>query len=191
MRLRPQSASIRRGYRPSRSDFHAHWRSALGPVPWAHARNVEQGARRQPPPVLRDTDEHDRYAATTCCKAVTAGVATPTMTSGSSASNSRAYARKLSGRPAAHRVSIRTLRPGTQPNLSSTCKSAAMRACPSASLAAKFMSTPIRRIRSACCARAVTGRHRPAESLDKVPPPHATPPELRGWDRVSDVSSQR
>jgi hypothetical protein len=63
-------------------------------------------------------------------------VATPTMTSGSSASNSRAYARKLSGLPAAHRVSIRTLRPGTQPNLSSPCKSAAMRACPSASLAA-------------------------------------------------------
>src|SRR5262245_19229970 len=86
----------------ARPDFRAHWRIALGHVAWAHAGNVEQGARRQPPPVLRDADEHDRYAATACCKAVTAGVATPTMTSGSSASNSRAYARKLSGRPAAH-----------------------------------------------------------------------------------------
>jgi hypothetical protein len=46
------------------------------------------------------------------------GVATATMTSGSSASNSRAYVRKLSGRPA-QRVSTRTLRPAAQPNLSS------------------------------------------------------------------------
>jgi hypothetical protein len=52
-----------------------------------------------------------------CCKAVTAGVVVRTMTSGSSATNSRTYLRKSSRPPAAQRVSNRTLRPVAQPNL--------------------------------------------------------------------------
>jgi hypothetical protein len=61
---------------------------------------------------------------------------------------------KASGIACAQRVSIRTLRPSVQPNCCSPCRNAAMRACPSASSGARFMSTPVRCIRSpsACAA---------------------------------------
>src|SRR5262249_15342326 len=44
-----------------------------------------------------------------------------------------------------------------QPRSASPCANAAMRAGASGSSAARFMSTPMRRIRSACCARAASG----------------------------------
>jgi hypothetical protein len=75
------------------------------------------------------------------------------MTSGASATNSAA--RSTSAAP--QRVSMRTLPPSDQPNSESPCRKAAMRTCPSGSFAAKFVSTPTRRIRSRCCARAARG----------------------------------
>ena len=54
------------------------------------------------------------------------------------------------------RVSIRTLWPSLHPNCCSPCKKAAMRsALPGAS--ARGMSTPMRRMRSLCCARSPSG----------------------------------
>src|SRR5262249_36350761 len=92
----------------------------------------------------------------TCCNAyMLAPLAR--MTSGASATNSAAYLRKSSASPAPQRYSIRTLRPTVQPNSCRPCRNAALRACPSASSAARFTSTPIRRIRSPCCARAASG----------------------------------
>jgi hypothetical protein len=56
------------------------------------------------------------------------------------------------------RVSIRILRPSAQPSFASPSRNAAMRACPTGSSAASGMSTPMRRIRSACCARPASGQ---------------------------------
>src|SRR6516225_5125615 len=52
--------------------------------------------------------------------------------------------------------SIRIPRPSFQPNCCNPCRNAATRACPSRSSASPT-STPIRRVRSACCARAPSG----------------------------------
>jgi hypothetical protein len=49
------------------------------------------------------------------------------------------------------------LRPTAQPASCNPCRNAARRACPSASSEARFMSTPMRRVRSRCCARAASG----------------------------------
>jgi hypothetical protein len=54
-------------------------------------------------------------------------------------------------------VSIRTLRPSVQPNCCNTCRNAARRACKNGSSATPAKSTPIRRIRSLCCALAASG----------------------------------
>jgi hypothetical protein len=58
---------------------------------------------------------------------------------------------------ALQRVSKRPLRSSVQPNCRSACMNAVLRACPSGSSAAVLMSTPIRRMRSACCARVARG----------------------------------
>ena len=92
-----------------------------------------------------------------CCNALVATLAEARMTSGASATSSAAYLRVL---PASvpQRVSMRALRPSVQPNCCSACTNAVLRACPSGSSAAKFMNTPMRRTRSACCARAARGQ---------------------------------
>src|SRR6516165_9555948 len=54
-------------------------------------------------------------------------------------------------------MSICALWPTVQPASCKLCRKAARRACPSGSSAARFMSTPTRRIRSPCCARAAIG----------------------------------
>jgi len=84
------------------------------------------------------------------------------MTSGDSAISSAMYWRTRSAPPATQRVSIRTLRPSIQPSSRRPRTNASIRACPSLSSAAKLISTPMRRIRSGCCARVVTG-HAAAE----------------------------
>ena len=92
-----------------------------------------------------------------CCNDIIAGLPLARITSGASATNSAAYLRKRSASAAAQRVSICTLRPIVQPDSCSPCANAVTRAVDSGSAAAGFMSTPMRRIRSACCARAVSG----------------------------------
>jgi hypothetical protein len=62
-----------------------------------------------------------------------------------------------SGDDLRRRVSIHTLRPSVHPNCCSRCRNAPTRTCASASFAASGMSTPTRRIRSPCCARALSG----------------------------------
>ena len=79
------------------------------------------------------------------------------MASGASATNSAASLRFRSGSLVAQRTSIRTLRPTAHPASCKPCRNAARRACPSGSSAARFMTTPMRRARSGCCARAVSG----------------------------------
>src|SRR5437588_7230890 len=80
------------------------------------------------------------------------------MTSGASAMSSATYLRMSSGLPAAQRVSKRALRPSTQPDCCSTCTNVA-----SADLNSTFSrgtpsSTPMRRMRSLCCACAARDR---------------------------------
>jgi hypothetical protein len=79
------------------------------------------------------------------------------MTSGASATNSAALRRMRSASAALQRVSIRTLRPSVHPNCCRPCTNAVMRLCDCGSSAASGVSTPIRRIRSPCCARAARG----------------------------------
>src|SRR5450759_323006 len=79
------------------------------------------------------------------------------MASGASETSSAAYLRASLALPAAQRVSIRTLRPSVQPNSRRPCTNAASRACPCRSSAARLISTPMRRIRSGCCAREASG----------------------------------
>src|SRR6478672_3416600 len=52
---------------------------------------------------------------------------------------------------------MRTFCPSIQPSCGSACVKAVSRLCPSASLAGQGMSTPMRRMRSDCCARAANG----------------------------------
>ena len=91
-----------------------------------------------------------------CCSAATLALAEARMTSGASPTNSAASVRR-SASPAGQRVSIRTLRPSVQPNCRSPSRKAASRACSIGSRPAPPISTPMRRIRSGCCARAASG----------------------------------
>ena len=93
-----------------------------------------------------------------CSNGATVAVPVPaTRTSGASATNSAACLRSSSALVVAQRVSIRTLRSSVQPNRDMPCRNAAKRACDTGSSAADAICTPIRRIRSACCARAASG----------------------------------
>src|SRR5262245_17525770 len=92
-----------------------------------------------------------------CNNGPTVEVPEARMTSGASATNSAAFLRVSAASPADQRCSIRKLRPWVQPNCCSPCVNAAMRACPSGSFSAWAMSTPMKRIRSGCCARVRTG----------------------------------
>jgi len=81
------------------------------------------------------------------------------ITSGVSATNSAAYLRARSASPWPKRASICTLRPSVQPNCSSPCRNAAQKAFTSeSSTAPPLDSTPIRRMRSPCSARAASGQ---------------------------------
>ena len=90
----------------------------------------------------------------TCCNAATLRVPLAKMMSGASATNSVADLRSRSASSSPQRVSIRTLRPTLQPNSCRPWWNAAIRSWPSGLSAARFMSKPMRRMRSACCARA-------------------------------------
>src|SRR5262245_755005 len=79
------------------------------------------------------------------------------MMSGASATSSAAGLRALSALPV-QRTSIRTSRPSTRPKSRKPRTNAARRACASASSAVRLMSTPMRRIRSGCCACAANGQ---------------------------------
>jgi hypothetical protein len=91
------------------------------------------------------------------CNTATEGVAPAKITSGFSFTSSAAYARARSGSPANQRYSICNSRPSVQPSLASPSRSAPVRAWPSGSRSARFISTPMRRLPSGCCARAATG----------------------------------
>src|SRR5215467_14663602 len=85
------------------------------------------------------------------------------MTSGASATSSAAYLRVLSASAAGQRYSIFTFRPSAQPNCCSACRNAAMLGCErGSSVSWPPGSTPMRRRRSPCCARTVSG-HTTAE----------------------------
>jgi tripartite-type tricarboxylate transporter receptor subunit TctC len=58
---------------------------------------------------------------------------------------------------AVHRTSMVMLRPTAQPTSCRPCRNAASRFCPSGSSAAKSINTPMRRMRSRCCACAASG----------------------------------
>ena len=79
------------------------------------------------------------------------------MTSGANATDSVAYLRYRSVSPAPQRVSTRMLNPTSQPKCCNPCANAALPACPKGSSAVVFISTPMRRIRSAFWARAASG----------------------------------
>ena len=87
-----------------------------------------------------------------------AGAPDVRITFGVSATNSAAYLRTRSASPWPKRASICTLRPSVQPNCSSPCRKAARKVFVSeSSTAPPLDSTPIRRIPSPCCARAISG----------------------------------
>ena len=85
-----------------------------------------------------------------------------TIISGARATNSAAFLRILASLPP-QRVSIRMLRPSAQPNCCMPCRNAAKRACAFGSFSGTFISTPMRRARSPCCARAKSGQVAAAE----------------------------
>jgi hypothetical protein len=95
-----------------------------------------------------------------CCKASTVGLAIASITSGASAVISTACFRMLSA-SGAQRYSNRALPPISQPKPCKPCRNAPTLACVSESSAAKFTSTPMRRTRLGCCARAVSGHVAP------------------------------
>jgi hypothetical protein len=80
------------------------------------------------------------------------------MTSGASPINSAAHERKRSALPSPQHVSTRKLLPSTHPRVFSPCKNVLRRTCPNGSSAPRFISTPIRRTRSGCCACAAAGK---------------------------------
>src|SRR5215467_9585760 len=76
------------------------------------------------------------------------------ITSGASATSSCAYLRVAVALPRPERYSILTLRPSAQPNCCNACTNASTSGRP---VAAPPKSTPTRRMRSPCCARAASG----------------------------------
>jgi hypothetical protein len=88
--------------------------------------------------------------------AVVAGVPSEKITSGCRPTNSFANIGIQSTLPVAQRTSIRT-RPSVQPNSVSPCVNPERRAFPSGSLSPYAISTPMRRMRSPCCACATIG----------------------------------
>src|SRR6516225_1668543 len=135
--------------------FDGHAKFGRG-EPGGVAARARQAIDNTCPDRIRDQYEHDRHGA--CCLALMLGGADVRMTSGASATSSIAYLRKRSASPAAHRTSMLTLRPTAQPASCRPCRNAATRLCPSGSSAAKCISTPMRRMRSPCCARAASGQ---------------------------------
>ena len=101
-----------------------------------------------------------------CCSTRRTGGAFARITSGRSARSSLARAWICSALAAPNRVSMRTLRLSDHPSLSSPCRNAANRALICGSSSARFDSTPMRRTRSICCARAATGH---AAALPSAP----------------------
>jgi hypothetical protein len=92
-----------------------------------------------------------------CSSGPTVAVPGARMASGSSAISSAAFLRMSSARPVVQRYSIWRLRPTVQPDCSSPCRNAALRAWPWASFASYGMIAPMRRIRWPCCALAAIG----------------------------------
>ena len=111
----------------------------------------------------------------------TTGLPVATMTSGARATSSFAYRRLRSASPAPKRKSICTLLPLVQPNCCNACRNAALRACASASSAARLVNRPIRRSRSPRCARAASGHAAAAppskktNSRRRIPDTRASP----------------
>ncbi len=79
------------------------------------------------------------------------------ITSARSPTNSFAKVRIRSTSPAVQRMSIRMLMPSVQPNSASPRTNAESCAFPAGSFSSNATSTPIRRMRSGCCAGATTG----------------------------------
>src|SRR5260370_5940846 len=88
------------------------------------------------------------------------------MTSGASATRCAACRRMTSALPSPHRWLNRTLWPSVQPNCCNSCWNAENRTFACASSAVPW-STPIRRIRFGCCARAANG-HQAKEKLAEI-----------------------
>ena len=112
-----------------------------------------------------------------CNNAPTADGPEVRITSGASVANSAACLLISASLGVVQRASIRTFRPMVQPKSASACRNAPKRARNSAS---SVKSTPIRRMRSGCCARATREgsrekrpRRRAAKSCDELPPVHS------------------
>src|SRR5215510_9324095 len=88
------------------------------------------------------------------------------MTSGASAASSAECLRISVMLGVAQRVSIRRFCPMPQPNMASPCRNAPRRACHTGSSGNAGRSTPMRRMRSRCCARAASGHAAAAPSSD-------------------------
>ena len=99
------------------------------------------------------------------------------MTSGASATNSAAYLRMEVGfacGPA--RIDVHVAAVGPAQLLQASQERCVARLTIPYRLAAVSISTPMRRIRSGCCARAVSGyRRRASHDTEKFPSPHVPP----------------
>jgi len=89
--------------------------------------------------------------------AAVTGVVPASITSGRRSTNSFAKVCALSTLALVQRMSIRRLRPSTQPNSASPCKNATSHVRYSGTSSDQPSRTPIRRIVSICCARAASG----------------------------------
>ena len=109
--------------------------------------------------VVCATDDLDPIGTTWLCSrsAAVTGVLLAKIRSGAMANSSAAWLRNSFSPPPAQRYSIQRLGLLTHPSSRKPCSNAATRDCASGSLATRPISTPMRRTRSACCARAPTG----------------------------------
>ena len=85
------------------------------------------------------------------------GVDSVTIRLGCKSTSSFANLRTKSASELDQRRSSRMLRPSVHPKSCSRLRSAAIRACPSASVSGNDPSTPMRRVPSGCCAPAASG----------------------------------
>src|SRR5262245_63102366 len=107
------------------------------------------------------------------------------MTSGANATNSSAYLRLASAPPPAQRISIRMLRPSVQPNCCNPPTNAFTRVGYSESFVEAGSSTPMRRIRSGCCACVVSGHTATEVPISVMKSRRLIAPGLREGDRTA------
>ena len=126
----------------------------------------------RPPPTGSFASAKTMGMTDVACLSAGTALATVTMTSTLSRTNSAAISAKRSGRPSAQRYSIVTVRPSIQPRSPSRCTKTAVHGRQAEAVAAP--RKPITGTFAGCCARATSGHGSPhRRERDELAPPDA------------------